>query len=246
MNMDAFTIKCFRQSRLLPRDSGCDLPGSLSLVWNRQDPASCGFSSGNRYRWPQLLAPGQRGLGASPWMGTEAWGRALPHPCPEGGCANLSSTQDQPRNLQDGNAGPLACMVPKTKVPTMEPEAKRGPPGGAPAAARPSLFTEPAVSAAKPSKCPPAVPPLASQFHVLLLLLLLPCVYVFFSRSCSESVTRFWGPWVWGHGPNQLSPECLVRRGPAGLRGAWEAPSSGNPAPQRSEPVSLSEQRTLR
>lgn len=165
-----------------------------------------------------------------------------PTPAPEGGSANLSSTQDQPRNLQDENAGPLARMVPKTKVPTTEPEAKRGPPGVPRGAARPSLFTESAVSAAKPSKCPPAVPPLASQFHILLL----PCVYVFSSLSCSESVTHFWGAWVWGHGPNQLSPECLVRRGPAGLRGAWEAPGTGEPAPQRSEPVSLSEQRTPR
>ena len=178
-----------------------------------------------------------------------------PHPCPEGGSANLSSTQDQPRNLQDENAGPLARMVPKTKVPTMEPEAKhgllgvpRGPRARPCSQSRQSALRSPA-GVPLPSRL--SLPnftsfSFCSQLHVLLLLLLLPYVYVSFSRSCSESVTHFWGAWVWGHGPNQLSPDCLVRRGPAGLRGAWGAPSTGNPAPQRSEPVSLSEQRTPR
>lgn len=70
-------------------------------------------------------------------------------------------------------------MVPKTKMATTEPEARCGPPGLALGAARPSLFPEPAVSAAKPSKRPPAFPPLASQFDVLLLLLFLLCLCLF-------------------------------------------------------------------
>lgn len=79
MNIDAF-----RQSCLLPGDSGCNLPGSLSLVWNRQDHASGGFFSGNRCRWPQLLAPGQRGLEQAPGQALERAAQRCPHPCPSG------------------------------------------------------------------------------------------------------------------------------------------------------------------
>lgn len=116
-------------------------------------------------------------------------------------------------------------MVPKTKMATTEPEAKFGPPGLALGAVHPSLSTEPAVSAAKPGKRPPALPPLASQFHILPLLLFLLCVRIFFSLSCSESIAHFWGACVWGHGPNLLSCECLVSRGPAVLRGAGRLPA---------------------
>ena len=41
MNIDDLTLKCFRQSTLfLLKDSGWNLPGSLSSVWNWQEHPS--------------------------------------------------------------------------------------------------------------------------------------------------------------------------------------------------------------